>query len=340
MAPTKRNKNRSGKQKQKVARSNPLVEKMFTSAKSSRVAGKGKNILMDKKIIRKEKQLYNSFKNAVESDPKLEGFRRKLRDLNMKLDEFLEKIETKKFLTTRYQLKGAINESIILNDKILLSILTERANGSLLALDIATPDELQKAIGNVANMPFSKRSFNAWKTELAVGFKTFPDNKQYLDFSMVRYNPGKRQLFIMIPGEIKEPKAARELAKQFGRFTRRLRGAEEISFQIGKETINVKNTDVFYIKNNSVGIGRTEVKIPKRGKNINEPASALQIKNANFMKDRPENVKSKGQEFIRFKVEIHKDLNPNYLDKQFKRIRRTLLRPNAGITPTPAPLAP
>jgi hypothetical protein len=306
----------------------PIVGKVSQkNANVSTPKNVGKKLKQAKTISRLDKKLRNAFIKAAQTHPDLDKLKNKLQYLGLTFKEFLDLVDVKKLLTTKYNPKGTINEIFILNDRVMVRILTERANGSFRTFDVASAQQIQNAIGNVANQVFDLADFKSRRTRLAVNFKTMPDNKLYFDFSMVRYNPDTKSLFIIIPGEIKEPKAAAELSKQFGKFVRRLTNTPEISFQIGTEPITVNSSNVFFLKNNAAGIGRTESTSRRTGKTISERTPVLEIINAKFKFTRPEKNGSKSsQEFIRFLVKMNPELNPDKISAAVLNIKKGVLK--------------
>lgn len=269
-----------------------------------------------------------AFVKLARQHPALNNLQKQLSYLGMSFGEFLRRINVEKLLTSKFSPKGLINEIFILGDKILVGHMMDRADGSFKNLFRYNEKELAGAVGNPAKKAFKLKEFDHLDSALATDFRTLPDNKLYFDFSMVRYDPATKQLLILIPGEIKEPRAAAELAKQFGRFVRRLSNAGEISFKLNGDTIKVKSSDVFYIKNNAVGIGRTEKRYGFRtGKNIRETTPVMELTHAKFKRTSPEVSTAKdSQEFIRFLVRLDKDLNPDKLERALREVKRQLLR--------------
>jgi hypothetical protein len=324
----KRLRNRTKQLQRKVASRYPFVKKLSgTQVNSSSAAKVGKRLKQLKTISRVEKKLRKAFIEAASTHPDLKPLQDKLKYLGLTLEEFLDLVDIKKLLNTKYKPKGTINEILILKDKAMVNILTERADGSFHTFDVLSGKELESAVGNVVKKAFDLAEFADLKTRLAINFKTLPDNKLYFDFSMVRFNPAKKKLFILIPGEIKEPKAAAELAKQFGRFVRRLALTDKIEFQLDKKPIEVNSKDVFFLKNNAAGIGRTLGGNYRTGKTISEKTPVMEIVHAKFKNTRPERNRQRDrQEFIRFLVKIDKGLNPEKIDKALRQVKKSVLQ--------------
>ena len=349
---SKRLSKRARSKKKKNAQKHPAYSKGASSITEPKKNNPKKTGKLNKKtqIPRQRLKIENDFIKIASNYPVFKELKKYLRYLGLNLDDFFDAIDLKKFLTTGYDPKGTINEILILKDKVMVKLLEERANGSvenLIRLSSAT--EIQKkgttnwikqndfkiedAVGNVANKPFNLRNFENVSTKLATNFKTLPDNKLYFDFSMVRFDKTTNSLFLIIPGEIKEPKAAAELAKQFGRFVRRLKETDEISFQIGKQTKKVPSTNVFFLKDNAVGIARRKdgLSNPKSGKNISLPKEdktpVMEIINANFKDSKPEtNITKNKQEFIRFIVKINPEISPQKIQDALIEIKNKILK--------------
>jgi hypothetical protein len=300
-----------------------------------------------KSIPRKRLKIENVFIKIAYNHPELQELKKSLKYLRLSFEDFLDAIDLEKFLTTGYNPKGTINELLILKDKAMVKRLRDRADGSFENLiRQATNTEVQKnkstdwvkvndfnvkeVVGNVANKDFNIFAFEKLKTILATNFKTLPDNKLYLDFSMVRFDEATNKLFLIIPGEIKEPKAAAELAKQFGRFVRRLKETDEISFEINGQTKKVSSKNVFYVKNNAAGIARRKDQAPnpRTGKALdNYRSEIMEIINAKFKDSRPETNASKNkQEFIRFIVSINPKISPQKIQDALIEIKTKILK--------------
>lgn len=344
--------NKAKSKKNLNAQKHPVYTKVVSSiAKPEKTKPKKTGKLNKKKHIPRQRlKIENDFIKIASNYPVFKELKKYLRYLGLNLDDFFDAIDLKKFLNTGYDPKGTINEILILKDKVMVRLLEERANGSvenLILLSSAT--EIQKkgtnnwikqndfkidnAVGNVANKPFNLKNFEKVSTKLATNFKTLPDNKLYFDFSMVRFDKTTNSLFLIIPGEIKEPKAAAELAKQFGRFVRRLKETNEISFQIGKQTKTISSKNVFFLKDNSVGIARRKdgLSNPKSGKNLSLPKEdktpIMEIINANFKDSKPEtNIAKNKQEFIRFIVRINPEISPQKIQEDLIEIKNKILK--------------
>lgn len=281
-------------------------------------SGKNRRLKKTKSGNRKLLKVENDFVKLIKEHSELKLLKKYLVYLGLSVEDFLEAINLKKFLATDYNPKGTINEIFVLNDKVMINILKERADATIFNLTFFSKTEIGSAIGNAAKKVFNLKDFENLPTIKATDFRTMPDNKLYLDFSMVRYDGKSKKLFLVIPGEIKEPKAASELAEQFGRFIRRLEDTEDIHFKMGNKDASVSGKDVFFVRDNFVGIARRKSGLPDstRGKNISEKTPIMEIVNLDYKNTKPEsNLPKDKQEFVRFLAKLNPDINPDKIQK-------------------------
>lgn len=172
--------------------------------------------------------------------------------------------------------------------------------------------------------------------DLATNFNTIHKNLQgedysllFSDFAMVRFNPKNKKLLILIPGEIKEPAAAKELADQLSKIEARLKGCEAIEFDLSgsKESIRVKPGDVFVVRDNSLGIPRkvaAPTRDPGAGRNITYSGDVLDIVQVNSRNTKGDLVDT--QEMFRFSVKVKNEYDPEAIAKALEDIKTRHLK--------------
>lgn len=137
----------------------------------------------------------------------------------------------------------------------------------------------------------------------------------FSDFAVVKFNPKTKKLLIIIPGEIKEPSAAKELADQLAKIEDRLKNCNELSFDIGnKKNLTVNPGDVFVVRDNSLGIPRrkNETNNPNMGKDIKISSDVLDIVQVN---SRDTKSDFDPQKMFRFLVKVKPDFDPEKITK-------------------------
>jgi hypothetical protein len=273
---------KSGRKRQKIAAENPsanaLTDKL--SHQQSRTTSRKK--LIDILTAKFEAELINNFTDSLNN-----LLNKLLPELGLRnLKEFMNEVDLTKLLTTEFNPKGRIFEIFVLKSKKMDLFLKSLAENSW-----KTMREIGSEVGNIKGKVFDAKKFGTINFEIATDFRTHPDNLEFHDFGLVKYDRKTKELFL-ISGEIKEPAVAKKLSKQFAKREGRLKSAKklssgaavknspQISFMIGGERIPVDSENVFLAKDEAVGIARlkdpSDVKISKG----NAAAANIQIEKA------------------------------------------------------------
>lgn len=345
------------------------------------------------------------FIKIVKRHPQLQALVQVLPKLGLTVEAFLDAIKLEKFLTSQLGIKGNVFEVLVLNDRVMVNLLYQRALGTLknLALQVTpeiferlpqgglgaavtlparTAAELQKLVLNIKNAPYDPKDFGlsdvslgrsgeglhgdgkrivgkpgagqhgigklyglrandslavrsaapkgGSQLALATNFNTVHKNLQgeeypllFMDFSMVYYNPTKNRILILVPGEIKEPAAARELADQLSKIEGRLKGCEGIEFDLPGRTdrMRVKPEDVFVVRDNSLGLPRKNAaptREPPSGRNVRFSGDVLEVVQVNSSETRSA---VDPQDFFRFSVKVQDAYNPDAIAKVLFEIK-------------------
>jgi len=274
--------------------------------------------------------------------------------LGISLEEFLDLIKIEKFLHSDMNPKGTIFEVLLLKDKMMVNLLLQRSLGTLKDLSIRSDVDITKLTLNINKIPFRKADFDIedfpvktsdtsaqnglGKVDLATNFNTIHKNNQgknypllFSDFAIVKFNPKSKKLLIIIPGEIKEPSAAKELADQLAKIEDRLKNCNEISFDIGNnKNLTVNPRDVFVVRDNSLGIPRRKIETnnPRAGKDIKISSDVLEIVQVNS-RDTKSDIDP--QEMFRFLVKVKPEFDPEKITKALIDIKKNHLKlPHKG----------
>ncbi len=335
---------KSGRKRQRIAGKNrsadALGDKLSKQQSNATVRNNLVAILTAELIKAK---ITNDFMNSVNAfvlkNPQsaLSLLNKLLPELGLRnLKEFMNEVDLTKLLTTEFNPKGRIFEIFILKSKKMELFLKSLSESSW-----KTMREIGSEIRNIKGKVFDAKMFEVIKSEVAIDFKTHPDNQFFHDFGLVKYDRKTKQLFL-ISGEIKEPAVARELPKQFAKREGRLKPAKklssgkalktspQISFTIGGERITVDSENVFLAKDEAVGIARlkdpSDVKVSKG----NAAAAKIQIEKAKRLfavqNAGDINFKSGLFEIVDFQPSLTAGKNPELFLKW-------IVRAKTGITP-------
>jgi hypothetical protein len=291
--PRKKLSSKSGRKRQRISGKNPLANALADKLSHQQTRTTTKKNLTDILTAKFEAKLINNFTDALNNfivknpNSALSLLNKLLPELGLRnLKEFMNEVDLTKLLTTEFNPKGKIFEVFVLKSKKMDLFLKSLAENSW-----KTMSEIGFEIGNVKGKVFDAKKFGAINFEIATDFRTHPDNLEFHDFGLVKYDRKTKELFL-ISGEIKEPAVAKKLPGQLARREGRLKPAKklssgaalksspQISFVIGGERIPVDSGNVFLAKDDSVGIARlkdpSDVTISKG----NAAAAKLQIEKA------------------------------------------------------------
>ena len=335
--------------KLKQAKKQPAISSVNDKFKKSSQAKSGKNLKATKSLNKPRLVVETNFIKIASNHPELKPLINILPKLGMTLENFLDAIKLEKFLTSNLNPKGTIFEVLLLNDEVVVNLLTQRALGSLKDISIKDDAELAKLILNIqkkklVRSDFDIADFNLRKSDiqnqlnlesvsLATNFNTLHENKakeiyplMFSDLAMVKFNSKLKKLLIVIPGEIKEPSAAKELADQLAQIERRLFEAKEVSFDIGKQKdLRVKPEDVFVVRDNAIGIPRRKIDTnnPNLGKDVKISSNVLDIVQVN---SRDTKSKTDPQELFRYLVKVKPEYDPERILKALLEIKTKHLK--------------